>query len=255
MELCIRETPKERKAAARESALAVLNRGQNRMSLTVAALACLTVSFVCYFAIWAASWLFYDMAGEGASFLVWLASEVLLLVLVWLLAMPLWLGMYRMAHRMMHGEPAGAESFFAYVGSASMYGRALGISRRLLLRWLPTWVGYLAFRLFFDYDTVGVLLVVFMAVAAVLSITLVSGLCGFVTMAVADDGLDLRDAVTQARDPISDERMCVIRYDLGMMLRLVLSLIPVGVPFLLHTLPLSMLCAAAYSERLSAREM
>ena len=57
MELRLLETPKERKAAARESALAVLGKGKNRLSLTVAALACLTVSFICYFAIWAASFL------------------------------------------------------------------------------------------------------------------------------------------------------------------------------------------------------
>ena len=159
MELRLLETPAERKEAARESALAVLRQGQNRLSLTVAALCCLVVSFVCYFAVWAASYVFYDAVGEWASYLVWLASEVLTLVLLWLLAMPLWLGMYRMAHRMMHGEIADREVFLAYVGSASMYGRALGISRRLLVRWIPVWIAYLVFQIFFDYDRVGVLLV------------------------------------------------------------------------------------------------
>ena len=255
MELCIRETPCERKKAARESAMVVLRKGQNRLTLTLTALACLAVSFVCYFIVWAGSYVFYDSAGEGGSFLVWLSSEVILLVLLWLLAMPLWLGMYRMAHRMMLGERADKETFFAYIGSASMYGRALGISLKLLLRWLPVWVGYLALRLVFDYDIVGVLLVIFMAVTAVLSLTLVSGLCGFVTVAVADDGLGLGQAKERAQRLLLGERMQVLRYDFLMMIRLLLSLIPVGVPFLLQTLPLSMLCAVAYTERLSAREM
>ncbi len=255
MELRVRETPKERKETARECALAALRQGQNRLSLTVAALACLTVSFVCYFAIWAASLLLYDVVGEKASFLAWFASQVLMLVLFWLLAMPLWLGMYRTVHRMIHGELADAETFFAYISSASMYGRALCISRRLFVRWLPVWIAYLAFQIFFDYDSVGVLPVVFMAVAAVLSLTFVSGIGGFVTLAVADDGLDVGDAVRKARELLSGERMRVLRYDLLMLIRLLLSLIPVGVPFLLQTLPYSMLYAAAYSERLSAREM
>lgn len=253
MGLRIWETPKERKTEARACALAVLRQEKNRLALVVAALACLTASFVCYFIVWAVSLALYGIAGEQASFLVWFASEILLLVLIWLLAMPLWLGMYRMAHRMVHGERADTEVFLAYIGSASMYGRALGISRRLFVRWLPVWVGYLAFRLFFSYDSVGVLLVLFMAVSAVLSVTFVSGLCGFVTLAVADDAIGLANAKGRAQEFLSGERMRVLRYDLRMLIRLILSLIPVGVPFLLQTLPLSMLCAAAYSERLMAR--
>lgn len=255
MELCVRETPRERKKAACESAMAVFRKGQNRLALLVAALACLTVSFVCYFIIWASSFIFYDLMGEQASLLVWFDLELFMLVLVWLLAMPLWLGMYRMAHSMIHGETMVIENFFAYISSASMYGRALGISFRLFVRWLPAWCGYLALRLFFDYDSVGVLLVIFMVITVILSVTLSVGLCGFVTVAVADDGLGLAKAKERAQGLLLGERMHVLCYDLLMLVRLVLSLIPVGVPFLLQTLPLSMLCAAAYQERLSAREM
>lgn len=255
MALCIRETPRERKKAAYESAMAVFRKGQNRLALLVAALACLAVSFVCYYIVWAASLIFYDLMGDQISFLVWFGLELFMLVLIWLLAMPLWLGMYRMAHRMMHGETMVTENFLAYIRSASMYRRAIGISWRLLVRWLPVWGGYLAFRLFFDYDRIGVLLVIFMAIAVFLSLTLASGLCGFATVAVADDGLGLAEAKERAQGLLLGERMHVLCYDLLMLVRLVLSLIPVGVPFLLQTLPLSMLCAAAYQERLSAREM
>ena len=255
MELYLRETPKERKKAAYESALAVLSHGKNRVFLTVAALACIAVSFVCYFVLWAASLIFYDAAVGNASFLVWFATEALFVLLLWLLAAPLWLGMYRMAHGMMCGKTTDMGDFFAYIGDARMYLRSLRMSWRLLVRWLPVWVGYLAFQMFFAYDIVGVLLVVFLMIASVLSLALVSGIGGFLTLAVSDDKMSLVDAAERSCELIAGERMRVLGYDLLMFLRLALSLVPIGIPFLLQMLPLSMLCAAAYSERLAAREM
>ena len=253
MKLCIRETPSERERAARESAMAVLRLGQNRLALLVASLVCFAASFVCYFTVWAISLVCYEAIGDRASFWIWLAMQILVLVLVWLLAMPLWLGMYRMAHRMMHGAAAGSRELFAYVTSAAMYGRALGISWRLLLRWIPAGLGYLVLQIFWDPE-MSILLTVFFALTVVLSLTFVSGLGGLVTASAADDSLTLRDASDKAQELLCGERMHVLRYDIGLTCRLIVSLIPVGVPFLLQTLPHAMLCSAAYCERLAACE-
>lgn len=252
MSIRLKETPQERQKAARESAVAVLLVGDNRFALVLACLASGLMSFVSYFVAWAISLAIAEITGTQ-SFGLWLASQLLTILCFVLFAMPLWLGTYRMAMCLVDGQGVGTEDLFYYIGSKRLYTRALGVSLRLLWCWLPAIVGFLVVRLFFDFDFIGFLLVCMFAITLVLSMLFVSGLGGFVTLALTDESLSLDRARWQAASCMAHERMCVLRFELGMAWRVLLSLIPVGVPLLLHTLPESMLSAVCYSRRMAAR--
>ncbi len=258
MAFSIHETPCERRRAARVCARQVLGIGANRLVLALAGIACATVSFLSFFAVWIGLMAFYALpigeSAEEGTFLAWCIMHLLILAVFWLLAMPLWLGMYRMAIRMVDGEAIDGKMFFHYVASADMYGRALGISARLILRWLPAFVGYLVMQAFFGYDLIGVLLVLLFAITLVLSILWVGGLGGFVTVALTEDMLSLDRARKISERIMDGERMCDFGFHLGMAWRMLCSLLLVGIPLMLHTLPESMLSAVCYVRRLSARD-
>lgn len=236
----------------------MLHSSDNRLVLVLAGIASAFVSFVSYFAVWASSLALYEMPFakdlESHAFAVWFGSRLLTLALFLLFAMPLWLGMYRMAICMADGYSVGLEALFHYIRSGELYARALGISLRLLIYWLPALVGLLVLQLLFAFDLIGFLLVCFFAITLVLSLLLVSSLGGFVTAALTDDSISLDLAKRTAASSMAGERMCVFRFYLGTACRILLSLLPAGVIFMLHTLPASMLSAVCYSRRMAARE-
>lgn len=256
MELSIRETPRERRRAARACAKQVLDTGNHRVALVLAGIACATVSFLSFFTVWIASLALYAMPigeklGEG-SFASWLVMHLLILLVFWLLAMPLWFGMYRMAIRMVDGDAVDGATFFHYVASAGAYRRALRLSARLILRWLPAFVGFLVMLAFFDYDLIGALLVVAFAITVFLSLLFVGKLGGFWTLALEDDATMTRHARKLAIRFSSGERMCNLRFSLDTAWRCLLSLLLAGIPLMLHTLPASMLAAVCYAKRTAA---
>lgn len=258
MTFSICETSRERRVAAREGARYVLGIGGNRLALVLAGIACAVVSFFSFFAVWVGSSALGMLPiGEilGAeTFFGWCVMHLLILAVFWLLAMPLWLGMYRMAIFMVDGSEVNGKTFLYYVASADSYGRALGISVRLILRWLPAFVGYVVMRSFFDYDLVGLLLVVLFVSTLVFSLFLVGALGGFVTLAVSNDSMSMDRAKRTAAKILDGDRMCDFGFHLGMVWRILLSLLLAGVPLVLHTLPFTMLSAVCYVSRLSVRD-
>ena len=258
MAFSIRETARERRRMARGCARQVLNAGANRLTLVLAGIACVTVSFFSYFVVWIGSMALYaspvgERLGEE-GFLFWCIMHLLILLLFWLLATPLWLGTYRMAICMVDGRRIDGKDFFRYVADARAYGRALGITARLILRWLPAVVGYVLMQAFWGSDLLGVLLLVLFVLTVVISLLWVGALGGFVTVALTDDGLSLRRARRLAARALAGERMCDFGFHLGMAWRMLVSLLLVGVPLMLHTLPASMLSAACYVRRRLARD-
>jgi hypothetical protein len=194
-----------------------------------------------------------ESLGEGAVGF-WCFMHLVMLLLFWLLAMPLWLGMYRMAIDMVDGNDGESKTFFRYVDSAESYGRALGISACLILRWLPAFVGYLVMRAFFANDLVGYLLILLFALTVILSLLWVGALGGFVTLALTNDELSLGRTRRFAAAILEGERMCDFAFHLGMAWRMLVSLAFAGIPLLLHTLPQTMLSAVCYVRRLSVRD-
>lgn len=258
MAFSICETVRERRRAARGCARQVLNMGANRLTLVLAEIACTAVSFFSYFAVWIGAMALYaspagERLGEG-GFFAWCVMHILFLLLFWLLAAPLWLGTYRLAICMVDGREAGGKEFFRYVSSARAYGRALGISARLILRWLPAFVGYVLMQAFWGQDLLGVLLLVLFVLTVVISLLWVGELAGFVTIALSDNSFSLRGARRFAARALEGERMCDFGFHLGTAWRMLVSLLWVGVPLMLHTLPASMLSAACYVRRRLARD-
>lgn len=253
----IPESPKERKRNARQCAHTVFIQGENSVTLILAGLFCMALSFICYFLVWALFLALYETPladiFDVHSVVAWLAFQILILVVFWLLAMPFWFGMYRMAIQMTRGERAGATDFFHYVIFGSLYGRALGLSACLFVRWLPALVGYFVLGLFFVLDFKGFLLVCFFVVTVFLSLTFVSGVGGFVTVALSDDVVSFSCARRMARVATVGERMCLLRWDAEMLFWLFISLFPAGIPLLIYMLPMSMLSAVSYFERLTHR--
>ena len=253
MRIQLHESSKARRRAARARASEVLGLAENRITLVLACIASSVVSFAAYFAAWAFSLAVYELSQKD-SFGLWLFTQLLTIALLLLLAMPLWLGTYRLALRMVDVRSIGMEDYFYYIKTSDRYTRALGISARLLVCWLPAIVGFLVLQVFFAYDVIGLLLIGLFAVTVVISLVLVGKLCGFVTMAVADSSLSLAKASAKGRAVAAGEQMSTLRFHFGMAWRMLLSLLFVGVPLILHTLPSSMLAAACYIRRLAARD-
>jgi ABC-type protease/lipase transport system fused ATPase/permease subunit len=250
------ETPSERRRAAQACARQVLNTGNNRVTLVIAGIACAAVSFLSFFTVWSASLALYAMPigeklGEG-SLASWLVMHLLVLVVFWLLAMPLWFGMYRMAIRMVDGDAVDGATFFHYVSSVGAYRRALRLSARMILRWLPAFVGFLVMLAFFSYDLIGVFLVVAFAITVLLSLLWIGKLGGLWTLALEDDRVMTKHAEKLAIRRSSGERMCNLGFGLDMAWRILLSLLFVGLPLMLHTLPMVMLSSACYAKRMVA---
>ncbi|MBE6662183.1 MAG: hypothetical protein E7606_02740 [Ruminococcaceae bacterium] len=253
MRIRLCETPRARRRAARERASEVLHLAENRATLVLACIASAVVSFASYFVAWAFALAVSELSCED-GFVLWLFTQLLTVVLLLLLAMPLWLGTYRLALRMVDARSFGMEDYFYYIKNSATYTRALGISARLLVRWIPAILGFWVLQLFFDYDLVGLLLACFFAVTVLLSLVFVGRLCGFVTMAIADSSLSLGKAQQRGAVIASGEQMSTLRFHFGMAWRMLLSLLLAGVPLILHTLPSSMLATACYVRRLSARD-
>ena len=256
MTFSIRETPRERRTASRACARQVLGMGPNRLALVLAGIACATVSFLSFFLPQIGVSAVYQWLGKSMdemSFGAWCLLQLLTLFLFWILAMPLWLGMYRMAIDMMDGR-ANGKAFFHYAEGVRGYGRALAISARLIPRWLPAMVGYLVMITFFDLDLVGLLVVVAFAITLVLSVLWAGGLGGFVTLAVTNDEAPLYRIKKQSLRLLEGERIGDFCFHFGMVWRVLVSLAFAGLPLLLHTLPHAMLSSVCYVRRLSARD-
>jgi hypothetical protein len=234
----------------------VLATGTNRLILVLSGIASVVVSFLTYYAVWFCMLAFRMLPGGkiADTFLAWFVMHLLILVLFWLLAMPLWLGTYRLAIRMVDGETVDGREFFHYVTGSDRYGRALGISARLIARWLPAFLGYVVMQAFFDYDLIGLLLVLLFVITILLSLLLVGGLGGFVTMALTEEHLSPDRAQKLAARILEGERMCDFGFHLDMAWRMLVSLALAGIPLMLHTLPASMLSAACYARRLAVRD-
>ncbi len=249
----LHETSKMRRRAARARASEVLHLAENRATLVLACIASAVVSFAAYFVAWAFA-LAVSEFSQKDGFGLWLFTQLLTVALLLLLAMPLWLGTYRLALRMVDARPFGMEDYFYYIKNPEKYTRALGISARLLVRWIPAILGFWVLQLFFAYDLVGLLLIFFFAITVLLSLLLVGKLCGFVTAAVTDGSMSLDRAIKKGRAVAAGEQMSALRFHFGMAWRMLLSLLFAGVPLILHTLPVSMLASACYIRRLSARD-
>ena len=256
MAFSLHESPRSRRHAARACARQVLATGANRLILVLSGIASAVVSFLSYYAVWFGMMAFHTLPGGESTdtFLAWLVMHLLILVLLWLLAMPLWLGMYRLAIRMVDGETVDGREFFYYVTSAARYGRALGISAQLIVRWLPAFLGYIVMQAFFDHDLIGLLLVLMFVITILLSLLLVGGLGGFVTMVLTEEHLSQDRAKRLAARILDGERMCDFGFHMDMAWRMLVSLALAGVPLLLPTLPASMLSAACYARRLAVRD-
>lgn len=238
---------------ARRAARVILQSGDCRLRLVLAVIVCAAASFAVYFCAYVISVALYEMSfGAEMALYIWFSQRLLTVVFFWLFAMPLWLGMFRMASRIADEGGAFFGDLVHYISGARLYARALGMSVRCLVCFVPAFVGYLVLSLFFARDFVGFLVVCFFVITVLLSLVFLSGRFGF-WQAAMDERLSLKKAAALATTRMAGERMRTLGFLLSTLGRMLISLIPVGVPLMLHTLPSSMLSAICYAEQLAAR--
>ncbi len=170
-------------------------------------------------------------------------------------ACPLYLGVYRFAVCIMTGRRPQILEIFYYFTEKSRYFRSLRVLFRLALRIA---VPYFFFAMFFRLAITGeaavaVLLILPLALLfSLLSALWLAATFGFVTHAVTDDDRSLRACLDAARTASRGRRGSHMLFVFSLAWRMLLSLIPVGVPLLIYMLPVALLSLPNYVWRCEA---
>lgn len=177
------------------------------------------------------------------------ACFALTVVLLWLSAGPLSVGILRTAVRMCRAEPTSLADIFAPFSSHRLYRRAVKIAWRLLLRFLPligcvyaimlVWSEvYIPEYLVWLFWSGGIAIILGLAF---LGLWMLSRVRGFVILATDDTALPLYEAEGRALEVSRNNRGWLLRYECRIVWKIALSLLPLGVVFFLHTAPFSIL--------------
>lgn len=165
---------------------------------------------------------------------------------------PLYLGVYRIAVRIMKGELPQIFDVFCYFTGKGRYRRAIMILVRLLLRLIAPYLccSFLLRLLTEGSKALVVLLLVPLGMVVLgLTVFLFAVSLGFVTHAVSDDERPLADCLSQARRASKGMRGSHMLFVFSLTWRMLLSLIPVGVPLLIYMLPVALLALPNYVWR------
>lgn len=231
----------------RMCASAVLNRRDNRLSLVLAALGALLASVIVFYIAEGALPMILDGLSEVVE-IPWSPSfpfpEILFFCMFLLFAMPLWLGMYRMAVRMVRGEESAWHEVFHFASCPGLWLRSIGIGCRLMLAWLPC-LAVLTLAVYApDAETQGVCGAVAILML-VFGFVLVNGMAGVTALMVGDDRMCRRQARYTAAKRLSGKQMRLLGRSFKQAFFNILAIVcTVGLLFLLHTLPMTMLTNA-----------
>ena len=236
----------------------LLERG-NRVTLILSILICAVASFS---AVPVVSWpLTYLLDWESLyynsyslyAFLYYVEMAACFLCFFFT-AFPLYLGLYRMAVRMSREESVHLLDTFYYFSSASLYRRALMILLRMVGFAAPVYgAGLLLSSALMVEDSAGLVLfsACLLLVVFLLCILLFSLWGGYTTLAILKENAPLAECRAMARELSRGRMWGSAAFLLSLSWRLLLSLLPAGVLFLVHTMPMSLLASANYVGRLS----
>ena len=238
-------------ARAREA----LERKGNRLKLAVSVIICVAITFV----MWNTSDAVELLVGCFVSdpTVCYLVANGLLYFLLVFVASPVYLGVFFAAARMLRGESVEIIDVFDSFSSSRSYGRALGLALNMFLRILPIVLilrlpyaaralsGWLEIpKSFADYGSV------ISIVAALIIVLPVASSFGFVGFAEMHREQSLRQAVKRARKARKGKSSLVFSLAYSTLLKLLLSLLSVGVITGLHTIPLALLRYASLAQEL-----
>ena len=188
---------------------------------------------------------------------VYWCSILLLGLLIILLVAPVYIGMFGLAMRMSQGENTEIVDIFDTFSSLKSYGRALRISLNLFVRILPI-VLLLRFPYLLDtlayYFTVPELVyeyVWFAVIPIALVVVLpVGSSFGFVSFSYLYENESLRACVRQARKARKGNYKAIYSLVYTTLIKLLLSLLTVGVWTVIHTIPMALLDYASLATEL-----
>ncbi len=237
----------------------LLHREGNQTALVLAILIALTASFLPAVLIeWPVSFLLdweAIFASNSTLYTVLiLAQDLLVLVFSFFTALPLYIGVYRMAVLMSKGKHPGAMEIFYYFSEGKLYARVLGILFRFAWRILLV---YLFVPILMPYilvlDMPGIFqflcLIALAVFIAFLTLVFVSFSGGNVTFAVVDDAMPLRMCAKRARAMSRGKRGSHLLFSLSWLWRMLLGLASIGTVLFIYTMPLALLANANYVGR------
>ncbi len=171
-------------------------------------------------------------------------------------AIPIYLGLYRMAVRMSREESTSLIDVFYFFSSGKRYKRALGILWITVLRMCPVYFALVYFlQMFIAELDLGLPMYQFavsfgiVVMLALLSCFLLAFSGGFVTVALVREDFTLRACRTVARTMSKGKKKSHFLFLLSLLWRMFLALLPAGVVLIIYTLPLALLANANYVGR------
>lgn len=241
------------------TARALLSGKGNRVTLILSILICAVASFLSTLVV---SWpLTYLLDWEGlyyGSYLIYAflyyAELTVCLVFFFFTALPLYLGLYRMAVRMSREEPVHLLDIFYYFSGAPLYRRALVLLLRVVGFAAPVCGASLLLSSALAAEDGAVLVVLsalLVIVVFLICLLLFSLSGGYITIAILREDAPLSECRTLTKKISGGKAWGNVAFLLSLTWRLLLSLLPAGVLLLVHTLPMSMLASANYIGRLA----
>lgn len=229
----------------------------NQLKLAFCILLCVAVTMLAWFLSDLFELAFAIFAVSYNEPAVYWYSILLLCLLIILLAAPVYIGMFGVAMRMSQGESAEIVDIFDTFSSPKAYGRALRISLNLFVRILPI-VLLLRFPYLLDtlayYFTVPELVyeyVWFAVIPIALVVVLpVGSSFGFVSFSYLYENESLRACVRQARKARKGNYKAIYSLVYTTLIKLLLSLLTVGVWTVIHTIPMALLDYASLATEL-----
>lgn len=250
----------ERNISAQKNALSrarsLLGADGNRVKLIVGLLICVLATVTVLLIVSALS-LMIDFEGIYATSaalgaLVEVAFMLIQLILVLLLAFPLYLGLFSAALRMRRGEPFSLGDLFMFFDSPAAYLRGWGITVRVVGRAFPYLILYglslLAYLLASDvfYGLVGIAA----APLVILGLYTTGRSFPFVMLALCNPGASLKHTMINAIAMTRKKTLSILVFRMRLLWRFLLSLVSIGVVTLFHVLPLMILADNEYAFEL-----
>ena len=252
-------TKKEIRKNAKKRAKEVLAINGNRAKLAGAVVLCISLTMI----MWLLSGLtdiVLDIFDLNYEYLYYPVSMFALIIMMLYLVAPVYVGTYRMAVHMLDGEQMEVADIFEPFSSVRKYRRALRSSFKIFRRIAPILIAlnihaimdYLSYWFVFYEETIKNVDYFFIPAAFIL-VFWANRPFGMVSFAYFDEGMKLRHARKMARKARKGYRSCVLGVSLGTLIKLLLSMLTLGIATIVHVIPLSMLTYGAMAEELKRR--
>ena len=198
-----------------------------------------------------------DIARVESVLAYLLSANLFMYLLILFLVGPLYVGAFDVALRMVKGESPHAVDAFDFFSSSKKYGRALGLSMALFVRMLPVvlairlpWiVEMLSYSFPVLMPFVDISYMVFVPIALAI-IFFVCRSFGFISFALLDSEQSIRNAIKSARQARKNNYKTIIALSYETLLKLLLSLLTLGVVTVIETIPMAFLTYGAMAQEL-----